>query len=1463
PTNFAQVGNLAYFSATTAAHGTELWKTDGTEAGTVLVSDLNPGATSSSPANLTLVGTKLYFTATVAGIGTELFVLEVGPAPEIAVEIVPGVEIPTTGGTLDFAPQAVVNGRATGTVVIKNLGTQPLVISEVAISGADAASFILSSSLAGTQLLAGRSVTVGITFNPASTGARAASLQIISSDLDEPLFDIALTGTGIAAPEIALERSNGAGLLDDVSSVMIGDAPQGLQVTDTFTVRNIGSSTVALGAITLDGANAASFSVSTPGAASLSPGASTSFTVTFAPTAQGAHRAALHLASSDADEASFDIFLTGIGSFAPGPLKLRRDIHRQGAGLSVTTGTVLGSTYYFAGNTAASGTELWRSDGTAAGTVLVKDISPGTASSTPMNFAQMNGVLYFAANDGANGIELWSSDGTNAGTVLVKNINTGSISSTPSHLMVMNGVIYFAASEVSTGTELWRSDGTTAGTVMVKDFIPGSTSSFPQQLTVMNNTLYFAATDTANGLELWKSDGSTAGTVLVKDINATAAGTGSTIANLRAAGNQLLFTAKDGLNGNELWRSDGTTAGTWLVADISPGATDSSFFSFTVSGSYAYFMTSPDGIGNFTGPGQEIWRSDGTLAGTFMLADIRQGYLPSTVSSITTDGSGGVYFSANNLINGFELWKSDGSSPGTQMVKDINPGTASSSPTALSMVNEVLYFSAITSAGTELWRSDGTEPGTHMLREMNAGDAGSSPTNIIGLGGHLLFNASNGGDGLELWAVAADGTAPRALRDAIPGTSNSNPQQFNVIHDKLCFTATEDYTGMEMWVDDGTGPRLLKDIKPGTGNGATGVVRLVETTQENSSTLTRTLFFVGDDGVLGGELWRTDGTTAGTYLIKDIFPGTSSSTPNNFVNVCGRLFFSAASQTGGNELWTSDGTETGTRQVANINQTFQGTGGSNPAGLTGVGATVFFAANDGINGNELWKSDGGPTGTVMVKDLNPGSANTTFGLFGTARGLLFFVADNGVCGSELWVSDGTSAGTFLLQDINTVTTTNNGGSSITSMVAHNDLLIFNAYNPTYGNELWRSDGTTAGTFLLKDITPGSGHSVPSNFKISGGNLYFVANTSSGLELWKTDGTAAGTVMVKDIFPGSASSVPSGLADINGTLYFSAAASSTEGAELWRSDGTTAGTQLVVDVRPGPGLSSSPANITLMGTRLFFSATGTDTGVELFSYNLNPQPKLALIPPSGVPLVDNAGAINFGLVAPGQSAQQTMTLRNDGDALLALSLVAKSGIHSEDFGFTMIPGTIAPSASVTFTLNFMPGAAGDRTGTFHISSNDTSASPFDVALTGRGLTNYEVAAQDAGLPPAAENSDPHEDYDGDGLCNMLELAFGTPAATPGGGALGLSGGSITSNGQPVATKDGGGMRAVYLRRKDAAALGIIYNLQFSANLGLWEGSSSVGTVIAQDSTHEAVSVPFPATVAGQPARFFRVNVDLAP
>lgn len=433
---------------------------------------------------------------------------------------------------------------------------------------------------------------------------------------------------------------------------------------------------------------------------------------------------------------------------------------------------------------------------------FVKDIYAGATASSPQNLADVNGTLFFSAADAANGRELWKSDGTSAQTLMVRNIAQSSVNSDPAMLVNLNGMLLFAADDGIVGRELWRSNGTPGGTALVRNINPsGILPSNPQYLTVIGGTVFFNATDIAIGAELWKSDGTTNGTVLVKDIRPGGLGSGPSY--LVNAGGTLLFSGDNGANGAELYRSDGTASGTVLVKDIYPGLLASSPQVLTAIGGTVFFSAD-----NGT-QGRELWKSDGTATGTTMLKDIYSGLGGASPQTLTVVNET-LYFSALGT-GGRELWKSDGTATGTTRVKDIN-AAGDSNPMSLTNVYGTLFFSADDGVnGRELWRSDGTNAGTVMVRDIIPGLPASSPTNLTGVFGTLYFTAYDRINGIELWR--SDGTVSGTVlvRDIWPGINASSPAFFTAINNTLFFSAAEDVHGAELWSVKLTPPWMIQE----------------------------------------------------------------------------------------------------------------------------------------------------------------------------------------------------------------------------------------------------------------------------------------------------------------------------------------------------------------------------------------------------------------------------------------------------------------------------------------------------------------------------------------------------------------------------------------------------------------------------------------------------------------------------
>lgn len=414
--------------------------------------------------------------------------------------------------------------------------------------------------------------------------------------------------------------------------------------------------------------------------------------------------------------------------------------------------------FYFTGRTAATGAELWATDGTTAGTVLVKDIRAGSASSVPDNFFVFNNKLYFTATDGTRGRELWVTNGTAAGTLLLKDIYAGSTSGLANTVQFIanNGILYFAAKDATNGTELWKTNGTAAGTLLVKNITAGSAGTNFTQFINLGTEVVFAIRVVSSGfdqqMQLWKTNGTSTGTILLKNFGMYS---GFFPPSFFLFKGKVYFVGTNfTTTGSELWVTNGTATGTTLVKDIYPGANSSTPFLFNaiiINGKFYFTATDSRGA--------ELWGSDGTASGTAIVKDIYTGstgsgafilknYNFTSGSPDTSLYNGKIFLIARTSTKGKELWITNGTAAGTLMVKDIWLGTGSGiTDTALYYIYTTagLYFSANDSLrGNEPWISNGTATGTKLVADINVGKKSSFPRFLYVYNKQLLLNANNG-----------------------------------------------------------------------------------------------------------------------------------------------------------------------------------------------------------------------------------------------------------------------------------------------------------------------------------------------------------------------------------------------------------------------------------------------------------------------------------------------------------------------------------------------------------------------------------------------------------------------------------------------------------------------------------------------------------------------------------------------
>jgi ELWxxDGT repeat protein len=412
------------------------------------------------------------------------------------------------------------------------------------------------------------------------------------------------------------------------------------------------------------------------------------------------------------------------------------------------------------------------------------------------------------------------------------------------------------------------------------------------------------------------------------------------------------------------------------------------------------------------------------------------------------------------------------------------------------------------------------------------------------------------------------------LKDLRAG--NSFPFDFTISGAKLFFIASDD-VNVGLWVTDGTTTGTVK-LTPSTGPANTSF---------DIAAYDNKVYFSYNDGVNGYELWVSDGTVAGTGLFKDLYVGSNGSNPRYFTVANNKLFFIADDINSTQRLFVSDGTAAGTMLIKNYATLFNGL-----STFAILNNDIYFTSDDGTGaGYGLWKSNGTLAGTVLLRPNISSSSGANYAVLGNT---LFFDSNDGINGSELWTTDGTPAGTNMVINLRA-----DGGGIFYSgapfnFITYNNKVYFTASDDVHGAELFSSDGTAAGTQMVKDMQPGAEGSVPQQSVIFNGNLYFSCyNGNVATGLWKSDGTTAGTTLIKQGGGGDPFLRDTKFAPVfNGKLYF--IVNDLQFYPLWETDGTIAGTKLVIfQNTPSPAFSTSVLGefgFALYNSELYFGGT---------------------------------------------------------------------------------------------------------------------------------------------------------------------------------------------------------------------------------------------------------------------------------
>ncbi|MBZ0143047.1 MAG: hypothetical protein K8F56_05665, partial [Rhodocyclaceae bacterium] len=743
----------------------------------------------------------------------------------------------------------------------------------------------------------------------------------------------------------------------------------------------------------------------------------------------------------------------------------------------------------------------------------------GAPRSTVDGYLGRTADMRYFLGSGLGGRAYWRSDGTQAGTLLLAHQDPSGYGwEREPYFVAGEPWSFLAVHRSDTGRELWRTDGTLAGTDPVIDLWPGPGSGFlGTNAELRGGLLYFVGRTPDAGDQLWRTDGTAGGTLRLTSF--TPPPEGGFGARFGVLPSTVLFTVHGGNGAASLWRTDGTVEGTTEIASFPAGI--ESWPGLVVSGSRALFLSRE-------WDRSVLWRTDGTTAGTLEVASFPDSWWALEAFYPLAEGS--WFFFAGDGEHGLEPWISDGTAAGTAQWIETRPGFD-----GIEFVADNFLPSRVAAGmllllddgvhGTELWLfpADGSPPG--LAADLTPGAAWSVIRSLGEKDGSQLLDFEG-----DLWITDGTGAGTARVASLARTVSPSHPTGLTDAGDLLYLVAhlpIENHGG-HPGRSDGTesGTRLLTGdfgdgnvvdgvsvLDDGTVIGTTdiGEASLVWSAQGDEAIPLVELsdwcdvrhtcpigyippsagsvsLFTGWSMAQGGEPWSLDGTPAGTGIFLDLVPGAESSEPAAWVDLGDEVWFAAVDAANNESVWRSAGTPATTSPLCVV--------GDEPSGrLTtiwpidaGAGRFYFLRPRD-ESSTDLWYVDTPATAPLLV---HGGFARWRIGRpLGVVTGKVLFTAreakDPGF-GEELWVSDGTGAGTRLLRDLHPGPT----DSEIRSGAVVGGGLVFSACEPVAGCELWRSDGTTAGTVLLLDLVPGTASSRPRGFTRIGEHVYFTA-----------------------------------------------------------------------------------------------------------------------------------------------------------------------------------------------------------------------------------------------------------------------------------------------------------------------------------------------------------------------------------